>query len=91
MRDSTDWNGERIALERSSMWRVTAVLKNTLFVSVVGGVEGGVVERWHVMGEGSWVCSKTISTFVKQIRIKQQCQELRKLSYNVLYFLITSK
>lgn len=45
------------------MWRVT-VLKNTLFVSVGGGVEGGGVERWHVMGEGSWACSKTISTSV---------------------------
>lgn len=63
MRDSTDWNGERVALERSSMRRVT-VLMNTLFVSVGGGVEGAGVQRWRVVGEGSWACSKTISTSV---------------------------
>lgn len=59
MRDSTDWNGERVALERSSMRRVT-VLKNALFVSVgVVSVGVGVVRRgewWHVMVEDSWAC-----------------------------------
>lgn len=55
MRDSDDWNGERVALEQSSMRTVT-VLKNTLFVSGVGGVEGAGVQRWRVVGEGTQAC-----------------------------------